>query len=301
MTRIAATFEPDVIEAGLRLEGEGPGAILRWAASRYGASSRVRHRLRCRGLRDHRPRRAREASENRHLHARHRRAVPRDVRAVASPRGALRHHDPRRFPSRRSSSKRSHTARSCGSASRIGVARSARCSRSSASSRASMAGSPRSGAEQTADRANAAVVESDRKFGLIKVNPARVTWTHDDVWAHLYARTTCPTNVLHERGYPSIGCQPCTWPRCNPARTRTPVAGAAGRKTECGLLVPPCRPSCLLPLSLSIEKERDTPCCRTRSLIPVPAPRRRLVESGGRAEKAKALRRPRRLASRPGV
>ena len=86
--------------------------------------------------------------------------------------------------------------------------------------------------DQTPERANAQVVEHDRKFGLIKINPL-VAWTHDDVWAHLYANDV-PYNELHDRGYPSIGCQPCT----------SPVEGAedprAGRwrgsaKRECGL------------------------------------------------------------------
>src|SRR5215468_8987448 len=62
--------------------------------------------------------------------------------------------------------------------------------------------------DQTAERAYARVVENDRKFGLVKINPL-VTWTHDDVWGHLYANDV-PYNALHERGYPSIGCQPCT-------------------------------------------------------------------------------------------
>ncbi|MBA3465743.1 MAG: phosphoadenylyl-sulfate reductase [Deltaproteobacteria bacterium] len=62
--------------------------------------------------------------------------------------------------------------------------------------------------EQTAERATAKVVEHDKKFGLIKVNPL-VAWSHDDVWAHIYANDV-PFNELHDRGYPSIGCQPCT-------------------------------------------------------------------------------------------
>jgi phosphoadenosine phosphosulfate reductase len=88
--------------------------------------------------------------------------------------------------------------------------------------------------DQTPERATAQVVEHDRKFGLVKVNPL-VRWTHDDVWAHIYAHDV-PTNALHDRGYPSIGCEPCT----------SPVEGAedprSGRwrgtgKRECGLHV----------------------------------------------------------------
>jgi len=88
--------------------------------------------------------------------------------------------------------------------------------------------------DQTAERAAARVVEHDRKFGLIKVNPL-VAWTHDDVWGHLYAHDV-PYNLLHDRGYPSIGCHPCT------AAVLPGEDARAGRwrgksKKECGLHV----------------------------------------------------------------
>ena len=88
--------------------------------------------------------------------------------------------------------------------------------------------------DQTAERAYARVVEQDRKFGLLKVNPL-VTWTHDDVWAHIYLHDV-PFNALHERGYPSIGCHPCT------AAVAPGEDARAGRwrgkaKKECGLHV----------------------------------------------------------------
>jgi len=88
--------------------------------------------------------------------------------------------------------------------------------------------------DQTAERAYARVVENDRKFGLLKINPL-VTWTHDDVWGHLYAHDV-PFNALHEQGYPSIGCHPCT------AAVLPGEDARAGRwrgksKKECGLHV----------------------------------------------------------------
>jgi len=88
--------------------------------------------------------------------------------------------------------------------------------------------------DQTAERAHARVVEHDRKFDLVKVNPL-VTWSHDDVWGHIYAHDV-PFNALHERGYPSIGCQPCT------AAVAPGEDARAGRwrgtsKKECGLHV----------------------------------------------------------------
>jgi phosphoadenylyl-sulfate reductase (thioredoxin) len=86
--------------------------------------------------------------------------------------------------------------------------------------------------DQTAQRAYARVVERDAKFGLLKINPL-VTWSHDDVWAHIYANDV-PFNVLHERGFPSIGCQPCT---SAVAPGEDPRSGRwRGRaKNECGL------------------------------------------------------------------
>jgi phosphoadenylyl-sulfate reductase (thioredoxin) len=86
--------------------------------------------------------------------------------------------------------------------------------------------------EQTPERAGAQVVEWDERFGLVKVNPL-VTWTHQDVWSYLRAHDV-PVNPLHDRGYPSIGCEPCT----SPVRPgENPRAGRwRGRaKTECGL------------------------------------------------------------------
>ena len=86
--------------------------------------------------------------------------------------------------------------------------------------------------DQTAQRAYARVVERDTKFGLLKINPL-VTWSHDDVWAHIYANDV-PFNVLHELGFPSIGCQPCT---SAVAPGEDPRSGRwRGRaKKECGL------------------------------------------------------------------
>jgi len=44
--------------------------------------------------------------------------------------------------------------------------------------------------------------------GLVKVNPL-VHWTLEEVWAHV-RRFDVPYNPLHDQGYPSIGCAPCT-------------------------------------------------------------------------------------------
>lgn len=86
--------------------------------------------------------------------------------------------------------------------------------------------------DQTAERGHANVLEHDERFGVIKVNPL-LSWTESDVWTFAKANDV-PFNPLHERGYPSIGCAPCTTP-VQPEED--PRAGRwRGRaKTECGL------------------------------------------------------------------
>ncbi|MBM3778813.1 MAG: phosphoadenylyl-sulfate reductase [Acidimicrobiia bacterium] len=90
--------------------------------------------------------------------------------------------------------------------------------------------------EQSEARRHAQPVEWDAAFGLVKVNPL-VTWTAADVRAYLTAHDV-PYNPLHDRGYPSIGCEPCTSPAAEGED------GRAGRwrgreKSECGLHVAP--------------------------------------------------------------
>jgi phosphoadenosine phosphosulfate reductase len=88
--------------------------------------------------------------------------------------------------------------------------------------------------DQTADRAAASVVQWDAKFKLVKVNPL-LSWTRKDVWSFIL-KHEIPYNPLHDRGYPSIGCQPCTVPVENGADERSGRwAGTA--KKECGLHV----------------------------------------------------------------
>ncbi|HEV3445868.1 MAG TPA: phosphoadenosine phosphosulfate reductase family protein, partial [Gemmataceae bacterium] len=68
----------------------------------------------------------------------------------------------------------------------------------------------------------------------VKVNPL-LTWTKKDVWAFI-ARHAVPYNPLHDQGYPSIGCWPCTRPVAEGDDER---AGrwAGTTKKECGLHV----------------------------------------------------------------
>jgi len=62
--------------------------------------------------------------------------------------------------------------------------------------------------EQSAARQGLEREEFDQANGLTKINPL-LEWTHDDVWAYIRANDV-PYNALHDRGYPSIGCAPCT-------------------------------------------------------------------------------------------
>jgi phosphoadenosine phosphosulfate reductase len=84
--------------------------------------------------------------------------------------------------------------------------------------------------EQAPTRANAQHVEQDEKRGIVKFNPL-AEWTDKDVWNYI-SKHDLPYHPLHDQGYESIGCAPCT----------LPGAGRAGRwadsdKVECGIHV----------------------------------------------------------------
>ncbi len=85
--------------------------------------------------------------------------------------------------------------------------------------------------DEAASRADSPIVTRDLR-GLIKVNPL-ATWTSADV-ADYIATHDVPVNPLTTRGYPSIGCMPCTHPV---APGGDPRSGRwVGRdKSECGL------------------------------------------------------------------
>ncbi len=62
--------------------------------------------------------------------------------------------------------------------------------------------------DQSVHRADTPLVRWDNKFGLVKISPL-ASWTKHDVWKRI-VKEGIPYNPLHDRGYPSIGCQPCT-------------------------------------------------------------------------------------------
>ena len=88
--------------------------------------------------------------------------------------------------------------------------------------------------DQTEHRARAGVVQPDPKFGLVKVNPL-LNWTKKDVWGFIFKHQV-PYNPLHDQGYPSIGCWPCTRP-VRPGDDERAGRWAGKVKKECGLHV----------------------------------------------------------------
>lgn len=63
-------------------------------------------------------------------------------------------------------------------------------------------------ASQSVTRNGIHTVEWDANNRLIKVNPL-ARWTEEEVWAYIREHRV-PYNKLHDKGFPSIGCQPCT-------------------------------------------------------------------------------------------
>ncbi|MEO8038257.1 MAG: phosphoadenylyl-sulfate reductase [Betaproteobacteria bacterium] len=61
---------------------------------------------------------------------------------------------------------------------------------------------------QSSTRTQLGLREHDAIHGIAKFNPL-ADWSEADVWAHLREHDV-PYNPLHDRGYPSIGCEPCT-------------------------------------------------------------------------------------------
>jgi phosphoadenosine phosphosulfate reductase len=88
--------------------------------------------------------------------------------------------------------------------------------------------------DQTVHRAVAGIVQWDAKFNLVKVNPL-LNWTKREVWGFIMKHEV-PYNPLHDQGYPSIGCWPCTRAVGEGEDERAGRWGGTTRK-ECGLHV----------------------------------------------------------------
>jgi phosphoadenosine phosphosulfate reductase len=84
--------------------------------------------------------------------------------------------------------------------------------------------------EQAPTRTQTPKIELDVRRGIVKFNPL-ADWSEKDVWRYIFEHDL-PYNPLHDEGYASIGCAPCT----------QPGSGREGRwagtdKTECGIHV----------------------------------------------------------------
>jgi phosphoadenosine phosphosulfate reductase len=86
--------------------------------------------------------------------------------------------------------------------------------------------------DQTEIRAYLRNAEWDGKFGLVKISPL-LRWTNDEVWEYI-RKHDLPYNRLHDMGYPSIGCAPCTRP-VKPGEDPRAGRWAGFDKSECGL------------------------------------------------------------------
>lgn len=87
--------------------------------------------------------------------------------------------------------------------------------------------------DQSAERGTTSVIAWDKKHSMVKLSPF-ATWTEEMIWTYIQAYEL-PYNVLHDQGYPSIGCEVCTQ-RADPSSADK----RAGRwtnhaKTECGI------------------------------------------------------------------
>jgi len=85
--------------------------------------------------------------------------------------------------------------------------------------------------DQSASRTQIEILE-EYEGGLIKINPL-VNWTRKEVWNYLY-HNQVPYHPLHDQGYPSVGCEPCTQPVGDNAPERAGRWVGKG-KLECGI------------------------------------------------------------------
>ena len=87
--------------------------------------------------------------------------------------------------------------------------------------------------DQSSTRANIELVSWDSANHLLKLCPLAL-WTRKQVWDYIYTHNL-PYNELHDRGYPSIGCQPCTKPAAIGSGDERAGRWSNLDKTECGI------------------------------------------------------------------
>ena len=88
--------------------------------------------------------------------------------------------------------------------------------------------------EQSPSRAKARKVERSKRYGVWKVQPL-ADWSEKDVWRYIL-QNDIPYNPLHDVGYRSIGCIPCTRPT-RPGEEERAGRWAGSDKLECGIHV----------------------------------------------------------------
>ncbi len=88
--------------------------------------------------------------------------------------------------------------------------------------------------QQSPSRAGAKKVERSERYGVWKIQPL-ADWTEDDVWRYI-VENDIPYNPLHDVGYRSIGCIPCTRPT-TPDEEERAGRWAGSDKLECGIHV----------------------------------------------------------------
>lgn len=86
--------------------------------------------------------------------------------------------------------------------------------------------------DQSPTRANIQKVEWNAKHQLVKINPL-ADWTRNQIWSYILDHKL-PYNLLHDEGYTSIGCEPCTQPTQAGQHERDGRWVGSG-KQECGL------------------------------------------------------------------
>ena len=86
--------------------------------------------------------------------------------------------------------------------------------------------------DQSPSRANARKVERSERYGVWKIQPL-ADWDEERVWSYIVANDI-PYNPLHEAGYRSIGCIPCTRP-IRPDEEERAGRWAGSDKLECGI------------------------------------------------------------------
>ncbi len=86
--------------------------------------------------------------------------------------------------------------------------------------------------DQSITRAGAQIVEWDQTNQLLKLNPLAF-WTSSDVWSYVKLNDL-PYNELHDKGYPSIGCMPCT-NAVKPGEDERAGRWGGSAKIECGI------------------------------------------------------------------